>query len=157
MMKIKISTEASTRAKSQRAALTRTKEPQIQVGIGLLQAVPPPLRLTELITTNISPTPATPSPNAPQPPNQDQGQTRPRSRHPSHHPPAFREAQIVSPSTVERGQGFFDLEDELPIREGEGFPGRIGGGDGGGFSVGQIGGGSFPMAGLSGTGKGREG
>ena len=40
-------------------------------------------------------------------------------------------AQIVSPSTVEQGQGLFNLEDELPI----GFPGRVGAGDGGRWDV----------------------
>ena len=55
-----------------------------------------------------------------------------------------------SPSTVEQGQGFFDLEDELPVRVG----GRIGGGE---FPVGRIGGGSFPMTGFAGTGNGGGG
>ena len=64
--------------------------------------------------------------------------------------PAFSEAQIVSLSTVEQGQGFFDLEDELPVREG----GRIGGGK---FPVGQISGGSFPMMGIAGIGNSRGG
>jgi hypothetical protein len=59
---------------------------------------------------------------------------------PSPSSPAFGEAQIVSPSTVEQGQGFFDLEDEPPVREG-GFPGRIGAPAGG-----------FPMTGFAGTG-----
>ena len=55
---------------------------------------------------------------------------------------AHGQAQIVSPSTVEQGQGFFNLEDELPVREG----GWIGGGK---FLVGWISGGSFPMMGFS--------
>ena len=69
--------------------------------------------------------------------------------------PAFSEAQIVSPSTIDQGQGFFDLEDELPVREG-GFPGWIGGDDGGEFPVGRIGG-SFSMTGFAGTGNGGGG
>jgi hypothetical protein len=50
------------------------------------------------------------------------------------------------------------LEDELPVQEG-GFPGRIGGGDGGEFPVGRIGapGGAFPMTGFAGTGNGGGG
>ena len=61
----------------------------------------------------------------------------------------FSEAQIVSSSTVKQGQGFFDLEDELPVREG----GRIGGGE---FPVGRIGVYSFPMTGFAGTGNFRS-
>ena len=48
------------------------------------------------------------------------------------------------------------MEDELPVREG-GLPRRIGGGDGGRFSVGQISGGSFPMTGFAGKGNGGGG
>ena len=69
---------------------------------------------------------------------------------------AFSEAQIVSPSTVERGQGFFDLGDELPVSEGEGFPRQIEGGNGGALPVGGIGG-SFPITGFAETGTGRGG
>ena len=73
---------------------------------------------------------------------------------PSPSSPAFSDtltqAGIVSPSTVEQGQGFFDLEEEPPVREG----GRIGGGE---FPVGRIGGGSFPMTGFAGTGNGGGG
>jgi hypothetical protein len=58
---------------------------------------------------------------------------------------AFSEAQIVSPSTVEQGQGFFDLGDDDYHQSNAtaGFPvGRIGGGGGGGF----------PMTGFAGVG-----
>ncbi|EDR01322.1 uncharacterized protein LACBIDRAFT_333347 [Laccaria bicolor S238N-H82] len=69
--------------------------------------------------------------------------------------PAFSDAQVVSPSTVEQGQGFFDLEDnELPVREEGAFTERIEGA-GGGFPVGRIGapgGGGFPMTGFGGGG-----
>ena len=66
---------------------------------------------------------------------------------PSPSSPAFSKAQTVSPSTVEQGQGFFDLEDALPVREG-GFPGRIGGGE---FPVGRIGGGNLPIGDVDGV------
>ncbi|EDR01246.1 uncharacterized protein LACBIDRAFT_333434 [Laccaria bicolor S238N-H82] len=48
--KMQISAGPSTRARNQKAALTRTEEPQIHVIIGLLQAIPPRLRLIDLIT-----------------------------------------------------------------------------------------------------------
>ena len=66
------------------------------------------------------------------------------------------QAQIVSPSTLEQGQGFFDLENDLPVREEGGFPGRIGGGA---FPVGRIGasGGGFPITGFAGKGNGEGG
>ena len=159
--KRQILTEVSTHARSQRVALTRMEELRIRVVIGLLWAVPPPLRLIELITTNLSPTPAAPSPNTPNP---DQGQTHPRSRphslrlRPSS--PAFSDthgqAQIVSPITVEQGQGFFDLENDLPVREEGRFPGRIGSGA---FPAGRIGapGGGFPITGFAGKGNGGGG
>ena len=81
--KCQIWTEVCRRGRSQRVALSRM-DPRIWV-IGLLQAAPPPPRLTKLITSHLSPTPAAPSPNTPQSPNPDQGQTRPRNRSPSHH------------------------------------------------------------------------
>ncbi|KAF8156603.1 hypothetical protein B0H34DRAFT_709874 [Crassisporium funariophilum] len=69
--------------------------------------------------------------------------------------PAFPSGvqQIVSPSTVEQGQGFFDLEDEIPTvnpaipddvkTSGGGFPAaRLGGGGAGG---------GFPMTGFGGS------
>ena len=43
------------------------------------------------------------------------------------------------------------MKDELAVREGEGFPGQIEGGNGGTFLVEQIGG-SFPTTGFVGTG-----
>ena len=43
------------------------------------------------------------------------------------------------------------MKDELAVREGEGFPGQIEGGNGGTFPVGRIGG-SFPTTGFAGTG-----
>ena len=83
-----------------------------------------------------------PIPN-PGDPKSKHSQSRSRSNTSSQSPslpsPAFSDAhtpaQIVSPSTVEHGQGFFDLEHELPA----GFPGRIRGDDGGGFPVARIG------------------
>ena len=56
----------------------------------------------------------------------------------------------LSRSTVEQEQGFFNLENELPIREEEGVHGRIGGG---GFPVRGISapGGGFPMTGFAGA------
>ena len=63
------------------------------------------------------------------------------------------QAQIVSPSTVEQGQGFFDLENDLPVREEGGFPRRTGGGA---FPVGRIGAphGGFSITGFAGKGNG---
>ena len=104
----------------------------------------------------------------PQPlPKSKQSQCRSRSNTSSQSPslpspssPVFSvthgQAQIVSPSTVEQGQGFFDLENDLTVREEEGFPGRIGGG---GFPVARIGtsGGGFPITGFAGKGNGRGG
>ena len=70
---------------------------------------------------------------------------------PSPSSPAFSDAhtqaQIVSPSTVEQGQGFFDLEDELPVREG----GRIGGGEFLVARIGALGGSGFPITGFAGS------
>ena len=48
------------------------------------------------------------------------------------------------------------MGDELPVPEGEGFPGQIEGGNGGAFPVGRIGG-SFPITGFAETGNGRGG
>ena len=96
----------------------------------------------------------------PQPlPKSKHSQSRSRSNTSSQSPslpspssPAFSDAhtqaQIVSPSTIEQGQGFFDLEDELPVRS----PGRIGGDNVGGFPVARIGapgGSGFPITGFA--------
>ena len=160
-------TEVTTRARSQRVALIQM-DPRIRV-FGLLQAAPPPLRLTKLITSHLSPTSAAPTPDTPQSPNPDQGQTRPHNRLPSHHhlPRPSRSATRIRrvrslvrvPSTRDRGPSIWrmnSLYGFLPV----GFPGRIGGGDGGAFPVGRIGapdGGfpttGFPMTGFAGTGK----
>ncbi|KDR76553.1 hypothetical protein GALMADRAFT_450342 [Galerina marginata CBS 339.88] len=87
------------------------------------------------------------------------------------HAPAVRvqENQIVSPSTVEQGQGFFDLEDEMPVRKAVGAgAGVVGPGPGPAVGVhgkattefpsarigGGAGGGGFPMTGFGGGGQG---
>jgi hypothetical protein len=61
---------------------------------------------------------------------------------------------MVSPSTVEQGQGFFDLEDEqLPVRNNNASPPQVGipkvNVD---FPSTRIGGGGFPMTGFGGGG-----
>ena len=93
-----------------------------------------------------------PIPNPGGPKSKRSSQSRSRSNTSSQSPslpspssPTFSEAHIVSPTTVEQGQGFFNLEDELPVREGE----RIRASE---FPVRRIGGGSFPMTGFAGTG-----
>ncbi|CAA7257375.1 unnamed protein product [Cyclocybe aegerita] len=52
--------------------------------------------------------------------------------------------EIVSPSTIEQGQGFFDLDDELPVRRSPATPDfpstRIGGAPAGGFPITGFGG-----------------
>ena len=98
-----------------------------------------------------------PNPGDPRSKRSSTSQSRSRSNTSSQSPslpspssPAFSESRIVSPSTVEQGQGFFDLEDELPVRS----PGRIGGDDVGGFPVARIGapgGSGFPITGFAGA------
>ena len=120
--KMQIWTEVCTRARNQGAALTRMEEPRTRVLIDVLSAVPPPLPLTELSTT-LSPTPAAPSLNTP---SQNHHQTRPQSpSFPSPSSRAFSEAQIVSPSTVEQGQGFSIWGMSCLFQKGKGFLGRL--------------------------------
>ena len=98
-----------------------------------------------------------PNPGDPRSKRSSTSQSRSRSNTSSQSPSlpspsslAFSESRIVSPSTVEQGQGFFDLEDELPVRS----PGRIGGDDVGGFPVARIGasgGSGFPITGFAGA------
>ncbi|EDR01269.1 uncharacterized protein LACBIDRAFT_333478 [Laccaria bicolor S238N-H82] len=98
------------------------------------------------------PNPAVPNPNRPKSKSKrsSTSQSRSRSNTSSQSPslqspssPAFSDAQIISPSTVEQGQGFFDLENdlnEMPVGRIGGDAGRIGGG-GGGFLMTGFGGG----------------
>ncbi|KIM36720.1 hypothetical protein M413DRAFT_449055 [Hebeloma cylindrosporum] len=60
--------------------------------------------------------------------------------------------EVVSPSTVEQGQGFFDLEDELPVRNNTSAPQVDVPKIGAEFPSTRIGGGGFPMTGFGGGG-----